>query len=59
MCLVRKLTPLSLNQIAAIFGKKDHGTILWAVAAIEERCCDRSFKEAYDQWLKFDYSVIE
>ena len=37
MYLVRELTPLSLEQIAAAFSKRDHGTVLHACRLVERR----------------------
>jgi len=37
MYLTRKLTPLSLMEIGARFGGRDHSTVLYAVSKIEER----------------------
>jgi chromosomal replication initiator protein len=37
MFLTRKLTPLSLTEIGARFGGRDHSTVLYAVSKIEER----------------------
>ena len=37
MYLTRKLTPMSLMEIGARFGGRDHSTVLYAVSKIEER----------------------
>ncbi len=44
MYLMRELTALSLESIGAAFGYRDHGTVLYAVRAIE------SFIEHYPAW---------
>jgi chromosomal replication initiator protein len=36
MCLARRLTPLSLEQIGAYFGGRDHSTVLHACRKIEQ-----------------------
>jgi chromosomal replication initiator protein len=35
MCLARRLTPLSLEQIGAYFGGRDHSTVLHACRKVE------------------------
>ena len=47
MYLARKLTPLSLEEIGAYFGNRDHSTVLHAERAIEEaRATDAQTREA-------------
>ncbi len=48
MYLTRKLTPLSLTEIGARFGGRDHSTVLYAVSKIEERM---SKTPSFDQLL--------
>jgi chromosomal replication initiator protein len=37
MWLVRELTPLPLIEIGRAFGGRDHGTVIWAVASVNDR----------------------
>jgi chromosomal replication initiator protein len=51
MYLTRKLTPLSLMEIGARFGGRDHSTVLYAVSKIEERIeTTRSFALLIDEF---------
>lgn len=38
MALSRELTSVSLNGIGSKFGGRDHGTVLHAVRAVQDRC---------------------